>query len=165
MGPRQVSAAYGVLIDLDLTLVDSSRLKALRDAREWRRVQDSLNLSHLYPYGVEFLRSLHSAQLPYGIVTSSPRTYAEAMVRHHGLPIKVVTAYHDTRAHKPHPAPLLHGLAALGAATGIYVGDDKIDAQAANAAGIAFAHVNHAEGEPLRTLAESIVEGARSNAR
>ena len=156
---------YGVLIDLDQTLVDSSVLKPWRDERDWRRVRSSLQLSHAYPFAVEFLNELTGLGLPYGIVTSSPRPYAEDMVRHHALPVRVLTAYHDTQAHKPHGAPLLHGLGVLGVTTGVYVGDDEIDAQAAAAAGVAFLRVDHRITEPLRDLASAVAELARGAGR
>ena len=93
-----------------------------------------------------------------GIVTSSPRPYAEDMVRHHGLPIRVVSAYHDTRMHKPHAAPLLHGLAALGVETGVYIGDDEIDARAAESAGISFIRLDHANGDGFHNLIKVVAE-------
>lgn len=85
-----------------------------------------------------FIHSIRELGLPYGIVTSSPRTYAESVVRHHQLQVAVVTAYHDTRMHKPHPAPLLHGMSALGVHSGIYLGDDAKDEEAASAAQLAY---------------------------
>jgi phosphoglycolate phosphatase-like HAD superfamily hydrolase len=40
--------------------------------------------------------------------------------------------------HKPHPAPLLHGMSALGVHSGIYLGDDAKDEEAASAAQIRY---------------------------
>jgi phosphoglycolate phosphatase-like HAD superfamily hydrolase len=79
--------------------------------------------------------------------------------------VSVVTAYHDTRWHKPHPAPLLHGLQTLGVSTGVYIGDDEIDARAAEAAGIEFLLVNHAHGQPLKELAAAVIALATQSAR
>jgi HAD superfamily hydrolase (TIGR01549 family) len=156
---------FGVLIDLDQTLVDSSDLKPWRDERDWRQVRSSLHLSNAYRFAVEFLDELSGLGFPYGIVTSSPRPYAEDMVRHHALPVRVLTAYHDTRAHKPHAAPLLHGLQTLGVSTGVYIGDDEIDARAAEAAGIDFLRVDHTLGHPLKDLAAAVVALAMQSAR
>ena len=156
---------YGVLIDLDQTLVDSSDLKPWRDERDWPRVRSSLHMSHVYPFALEFLEALASHGFPYGIVTSSPRPYAEDMVRYHALPVRVLTAYHDTRMHKPHAAPLLHGLGVLGLKAGVYVGDDEVDAQAAASAGIAFLRVDHISAEPFRNLAPVIAKLSREVAR
>lgn len=160
-----MSASFGVLIDLDQTLVDSSALKALRDARDWRAVQSSLQLSRAYDCADLFLEALKQSQFPFGIVTSAPRTYAESMLHHHGLHVSVVTAYHDTRAHKPHPAPLLHGLKQLGVSNGVYIGDDENDERAAEAAGIEFLRVDHATGQPLKDLAAAVVALAAQSAR
>ncbi len=160
-----MTVSFGVLVDLDQTLIDSSSLKSLRDVRDWKRIRESFHLSSAYPYAAQFLNDLASSGFPYGIVTSSPRPYAEDLVRYHGLSVRVLAAYHDTRAHKPHAAPLLHGLGVLGVTTGIYVGDNEIDAQAAAAAGIAFLRVNHGVTEPLRVLAPVIAELARGAGR
>jgi HAD superfamily hydrolase (TIGR01549 family) len=156
---------YGVLIDLDQTLVDSKALQPLRDARDWSRVRASLQLSHTFDFTNSFLNEINESQLPFGVVTSAPRSYAEAMIRHHGLQVSVVTAYHDTRAHKPHAAPLLHGLKTLGVSTGVYIGDDEIDARAAEAAGIDFLRVDHTLGHPLKDLAAAVVALATQSTR
>ena len=156
---------FGVLIDLDQTLVDSKALKPSRDARDWSRVRKSLHLTRVYDFTSSFLNEIEQSKLPYGIVTSTPRSYAEAMVRHHDLQVSVVTAYHDTRAHKPHPAPLLHGLQRLGVSTGVYIGDDEIDARAAEAAGIKFLRADHAIGRPFKDLAAAVVSLAAQSAR
>ena len=85
---------YGVLIDLDQTLVDSSALKALRDAREWKKVQATLRLSRAYDSARLFLTAIEQSQFPYGIVTSAPRSYAESLVRHHGLNVSEIGRAH-----------------------------------------------------------------------
>jgi HAD superfamily hydrolase (TIGR01549 family) len=128
-------------------------------------VQRSVHLSRAYDFASLFLNAIDQAQVPYGVVTSAPRSYAESIVRHHGLKVSVVTAYHDTRWHKPHPAPLLHGLQTLGVSTGVYIGDDEIDARAAEAAGIEFLLVNHAHGQPLKELAAAVIALATQSAR
>lgn len=156
---------FGVLIDLDQTLVDSMAVKPLRDARDWSHVQKSLHQTRVYDCASLFLNEIEQSKLPYGIVTSTPRSYAEAVVRHHGLQVSVVTAYHDTRAHKPYPAPLLHGLQRLGVSTGVYIGDDEIDARAAEAAGIKFLRVDHAIGQPFKDLAAAVVALAKLSTR
>jgi phosphoglycolate phosphatase-like HAD superfamily hydrolase len=160
-----MSTSFGVLIDLDQTLVDSSALKPLRDARDWRQVHSSLHLSQVYEFADSFLGAINRSQLPYGIVTSAPRAYAESMIRHHGLQVPVVTAFHDTREHKPHAAPLVHGLQALGVSMGVYIGDDDIDARAAESAGIKFLKVDHAIGQPLKDLAAAVFALATQSTR
>lgn len=147
---------FGVLIDLDQTLVDTSSLKAMRDQRNWGQIQRSLRSTTIMPGAELFIHSIRELGLPYGIVTSSPRTYAEAVVRHHQLQVVVVTAYHDTRMHKPHPAPLLHGMSALGVNTGIYLGDDGKDEEAASAAQIRYISIPHDSQSAFTAAATSI---------
>ena len=82
--------------------------------------------------------------------------YAEQVVGHHGLSIRVLTAYHDTRAHKPAAAPVLHGMKALNASSGVYIGDAEIDRASAIAAGLHFLGVPPISPEPLSQLIDHI---------
>ena len=126
------SGTWTVLFDLDQTLVLTSALKSLRRARAWQQIYDRLHLTQLPPGTLDFLRKARFfAQL--GIVTNTPRPYAEKLVAYHHLAIPVVVAYHDTQLHKPHPAPLLAALARLHANSSncCYVGDRSDDLQAA----------------------------------
>jgi phosphoglycolate phosphatase-like HAD superfamily hydrolase len=82
--------------------------------------------------------------------------YAEQVVKHHGLKIRVLTAYHDTRAHKPAAAPVLHGMKALNASSGAYIGDAEIDRAAAIAAGIHFLGVPPISPETLPQMIRHI---------
>lgn len=129
---------WAVLFDLDGTLVQSSRLKPLRDGRRWPEVYASLALSELLAGTREMLAATAQfAQI--GVITMAPRTYAERLLRHHDLAVPVLVAYHDVpRAElKPHPRPIL--LAAdrlhLPSARIIYVGDEARDVVAARRAG------------------------------
>lgn len=156
---------FGVLIDLDQTLVDTSLLKAMRDRRDWGRIKNSLRSTTIMPGVESFIHSIRELGLPYGIVTSSPRTYAESVVRHHKLEIAVVTAYHDTRTHKPHPAPLLHGMSALGVTTGIYLRDDVKDEEAASAAQIRYIPIPPNSGSAFSDAFASIQRLIATNRR
>lgn len=109
----------------------------------------SLHLSSIIDGAHDLVEALHSEGIPHGIVTSAPRMYAEQVVEHHGLGIRVLTAYHDTRAHKPAAAPMLHGMKALNASSGVYIGDAEIDRQSAIAAGIHFIGVPPISAETL----------------
>lgn len=99
----------GFIFDLDMTLVDTSSLKELRERGEWSRVKDLLGRTFLFP-GVK--ETIDHLKLYYriGVVTSSPRGYAEQVLSFHGLEIPVVAAYHDTVSHKPDPEPYLHAI-------------------------------------------------------
>jgi hypothetical protein len=73
-----------------------------------------------------------------GIVTSSPRWYAETLMKQFSITADVLIAYHDTRAKKPDPEPIAAALNALSAlATDAYhVGDAVIDHEASYHAGV-----------------------------
>ena len=140
----------GVLLDLDQTLVDSSALKVLRDSRRWEEVYRNVDSVRPYSYAKEFLIQLKKSQIPYGIVTSAPRRYAELVLRVHDLPIEVVTAFHDTRRHKPAPDPLLHAMTVMNLHRGIYIGDEERDRAAAAGAGLEFIEAQHSGSEFFR---------------
>ena len=128
---------WTILFDLDQTLVLTSALESLRKARNWQRVYEQFHLTKLPPGTLDFLRQIRSfGQL--GIVTTTPRPYAEKLVAHHRLDIPVVIAYHDTRLHKPHPEPLLAAVKRLRCSADCccYIGDRSDDLQAALNAGI-----------------------------
>jgi pyrophosphatase PpaX len=87
---------------------------------------------------LELLEELKAEGRRLGIVTAKRRaTVARAFET---VPIEhlfeVVVAGDQTERHKPHPEPLLHALAQLGAepATAAYAGDSPFDVQAAKAA-------------------------------
>jgi hypothetical protein len=127
-----------VLLDLDQTLVDTTSLKPFREARDWTGALAHLNETQLIPDAQFLIAEIRRLNLLFGIVTSSPRDYAEALVAHHKLDIPVVVAYHDTKSHKPDPEPILLASEKLGNSDlklVIYVGDDERDEVAARAAG------------------------------
>jgi phosphoglycolate phosphatase len=86
------------------------------------------------------LDQLDSAGMVWGIVTNKVRQFTDPVVKALGLHDRAaVIVSGDTTAHaKPHPAPLLHAAAAIGASPEqcLYVGDDLRDVQAAHAAGM-----------------------------
>jgi len=124
-----------LLFDLDLTLIDTSALENLRKSGEWNEIKKSLNLSTVYS-GIPELLKFAQKKYIIGVVTSSPRNYAETLLEHHGLNIPVVIAYHDSKRHKPHPEPIIKAIQKLSddGARVICVGDDIIDIEAAGRA-------------------------------
>ena len=79
--------------------------------------------------------------LPWGIVTNKPARFAEPLAR--ALPdlrgAATVISGDTTPFAKPHPEPLYEAARRMGVASSrcLYVGDDKRDMQAAQAAGMA----------------------------
>lgn len=131
------SEPWTILFDLDQTLILTSALESLRKARNWQRIYEQFHLTKLPPGTLDFLRQLRSSS-QFGIVTNTPRPYAEKLVAFHRLDIPVVIAYHDTRLHKPDPEPLLAAIKRLhcNADRCCYIGDRSDDLQAALNAGI-----------------------------
>jgi phosphoglycolate phosphatase-like HAD superfamily hydrolase len=127
-----------VLFDLDGTLVDTTAIAAMRDARNWRGSVRSMHLTSLYPGVPELLQELERHRIPWAVVTNVVSHYAEAAFKHHGLACPTLVAYHDVRQRKPHPEGCLKVLAGLkvspDAAAG--VGDLLTDREAFARAGI-----------------------------
>jgi HAD superfamily hydrolase (TIGR01549 family) len=137
-----------ILFDLDETLVLTRAIEPLRRARRWADVYAAFSQTSLPNGTFEFLVSVSGlAQL--GVVTKSPRTYAEKLLAHHGIEVPVVVAYHDVSRVKPHPEALLLASQKLGVEPSkcIYVGDDENDVRAAKAA--AFSPVAVCWGERI----------------
>jgi HAD superfamily hydrolase (TIGR01549 family) len=125
-----------VLLDLDDTLVLTAEVADLRSARRWADVYAAFGKTSLPPGTREFIHALGGR--PYGIVTTSPRTYAERLLRYHKLDVPVLVAYHDASPRKPHPRTLLLAAEQLGAdpAQCLHIGDRPTDDLAARAAGM-----------------------------
>jgi HAD superfamily hydrolase (TIGR01509 family) len=127
-----------VIFDLDQTLIDSRVTEALRRSRRWPEVYRLIPKYRLYDGIYALLAELQANAISTAIVTSSPRTYCEAVIRHWKLPVQTVVAYHDTRRHKPFPDPILRALelGKVSANDAIHIGDTIADTEAAAAAGV-----------------------------
>ncbi|MHC2635105.1 phosphoglycolate phosphatase-like HAD superfamily hydrolase [Bradyrhizobium liaoningense] len=133
------------LFDLDMTLVDSSALAQMRRFQLWDEVRRNMHL--IRPFPAQGSAAPH--ELPgllkadgqaVGVVTSSPRWYAEAVLGQFRIPCDVLVTYGDTENHKPDPEPLLKALQLLGippSRQSLYIGDDVGDVEAAYHAGLA----------------------------
>lgn len=129
---------HGVLIDLDLTLVDSQIAAAVRKSRRWPAVYEMIPRFTRYDGVSELLVELRENDIGVCVVTSSPQPYCSRVLQHFEWKDIKTVCYHDTRGHKPDPAPLLRGLQLLDVQPqhAISVGDDPIDTVAARSAGI-----------------------------
>ena len=121
-----------------MTLVDTSQISMDRDSRAWSKVYDNLQKTSVYPGSKELIQELHSNNFRLGIVTSSPRKYAEKICKYHGIDLEIICAYHDTKTHKPNPEPLRLACERLGLEPHLvaYVGDQNDDMVAANSIGL-----------------------------
>jgi beta-phosphoglucomutase-like phosphatase (HAD superfamily) len=129
--------ALGVLLDLDETLVLTEALEQLRTMRAWPQVYAKFPLTSLPEGTAAFVVALRQFG-PAGIVTTTPRRYAEGLVRYHRIDLPVLVAYHDTSRHKPFPDPLVEAARRIGVAPArcVHVGDAMADDEAARAAGM-----------------------------
>lgn len=121
------------IFDLDQTLVDSSAVAALRQSRQWTSVMNALDKIVVYDHIVPYLNALQELGIPYAIVTNSPRMYCEAIAERFAWHPKAIVAWHCTREHKPHPAPILKALADMDVPPSALVfgfGDDANDVRA-----------------------------------
>ncbi|MCA9277245.1 MAG: HAD-IA family hydrolase [Phycisphaerales bacterium] len=125
-----------ILIDLDLTMVDSTCAEPLRRARRWQDVYACIPEFVLYEGITSVLSWCRSEAVKVAVVTSSPRPYAERTLTHFGCTVDALVCYHDTKLHKPHPAPLLRALELLGCdpASAWSIGDNPKDIAAARSA-------------------------------
>lgn len=127
---------WGVLLDLDQTLVLTDAVEPLRRRRAWPKVYNSFDKTVLPPGTARFL-SKASELASLGVVTTSPRTYAERLLSYHRLQLRVLVAYHDVAQRKPYPEPILKAADKLDLEPSkcIHVGDQLADIEAAIRAG------------------------------
>jgi HAD superfamily hydrolase (TIGR01549 family) len=147
------SKKWGILLDLDQTLVLTDAIEPLRRARAWSKVYNSFGETTLPLGTAKFIAKIsHLAKL--GVVTTSPRTYAERLLRYHRLELPVLVAYYDVTQHKPHPEPILKAAERLELQPTqcIHIGDQAGDIEAAvraDAIGIALSWDGGLEKEQL----------------
>ena len=116
------------------------RYEALR--REFLREYESALCvdSTLFPEMDNTLRQFEARGIKWGIVTNKLARYTAPLVRALQLDHRAacIVSGDTTPFSKPHPAPLLHALAAarIDAAAAAYVGDDQRDIEAGRAAGV-----------------------------
>jgi HAD superfamily hydrolase (TIGR01549 family) len=152
-----MNAQWAIFLDLDETLVFTSQLEPLRRQREWQQVYQSFHVTSLPPGTREFLQQ--ACQLaPLGVITRTPRPYAEKLIRYHQLNLRVTVAFHDTQLRKPHPDPILKAAQLYNVLPShcFYIGDTEDDIKAAaraQALPIGLTWDNSLSTKPERALA------------
>jgi len=128
----------GILFDLDGTLIDTSCLDQLREARQWKECVKKFNQTTVFPGIMTALNDLSRCGMGIGIVTSSVSYYAASLLEYHSITYNTLIAYHDVKNKKPHPEPYLRAAAKLNIDLHqlIGVGDKLEDALSLNAANI-----------------------------
>ena len=96
--------------------------------------------STLYPGLVPALDLLARAGWRLGVCTNKPDAASRAVLAHFGLAARfsIVIGGDALPVNKPDPRPLAAAFAALGATSGVYVGDSEVDAATAEAASVPF---------------------------
>ncbi|MFA6015404.1 MAG: HAD-IA family hydrolase [Gallionellaceae bacterium] len=94
--------------------------------------------TRLFPGMAELIDEIERRNLPWGIVTNKPHRFTIPLMQALGYATRAACLVSgDTCAHaKPHPMPLLHAknILKINELNCIYMGDDKRDMDAANAA-------------------------------
>jgi pyrophosphatase PpaX len=122
--------------------LDAGRADDLVAVYREHNLRRHADLLRPYPGVAEMLAGLRGRGARIGIVTSKMRSAVDAGMALVPLgEFDAIVTCEDTGRHKPDPAPVLHGLAVLGAdpETTAYVGDSPYDVRAGRAAGVATA--------------------------
>lgn len=157
--------SQNLIFDLDLTLVDTSMLEELRNARNWQEVYKHIHETHLYTGMATVFKKIRQIKAQVAIVTSSPKSYVDRLVKYHNIPCDYIVDYHATRKHKPDPEPMLLALKLLHAEKDhtLSFGDRAIDIIATNSAGIQSVGCFWGTHEP-EALQQSMPKYSLSNA-
>lgn len=119
---------------------DSAEFPALREAFLAHYTAHICDHTTLFPGTAELITELEQRGLPWGIVTNKPQRFTLPLMQALGYASRAACLVSgDTCAHaKPNPAPMLHAAEIIGvpAQNCLYLGDDKRDMEAGNAAGM-----------------------------
>lgn len=125
-----------IIFDLDMTLVDTTPAEPFRNNRDWNGAYSVIPQCKVYEGFQEIFDVIRRLNIKTCIVSTSPHTYVERIIRQCELPITNIVAYHDAKPIKPHPAPMLKALQILGCKPNeaISFGDQPSDIESSNAA-------------------------------
>jgi N-acetyl-D-muramate 6-phosphate phosphatase len=136
--PHAGSGARGMLgAGLDVRPGDA-RYAALRDEFHDRYEARMLQCTRPFDGSLALLVALDRAAWPWAVVTNKARRFAAPLTAALDIAPAVLVCGDTTPHTKPHPAPLLEAARLLGVAAAdcVYLGDDRRDMQAAQAAGM-----------------------------
>lgn len=118
------------IYDLDNTLINTSQLEEYRKQKNWKMVYENFHRTLLDEKVKLYIENLNTKLFSeFFIVTSSPRNYAERLLKYHKFlnGVKII-GYHDTQKKKPSPDPYLKALENIGYYDEVYIfGDDEKD--------------------------------------
>ena len=143
-----------VLFDLDNTIIESSKLKPLRDRRDWFSCYKLMKIKTRLLIHLDVFSTLLQKGYKIGIVTNSPRKYAEEILKLYNIPYNTLVAYHDVSKRKPHPESIQKCAQLLKTVPRkcIYIGDDILDVLAANRSGAYSIAVTFGENNELELM-------------
>ncbi len=129
-----------VIFDFDLTLFDSTLLKAYMDNRQWSLVYKNIPKCSFYPYALNTIVELRKNNIKVAIVSNSPSTYVSKVLEYYAVSVDYIVCYHDVNKHKPNPEGVYKVLKHFSIARDetLYIGDNDIDANTANNAKVRF---------------------------
>jgi HAD superfamily hydrolase (TIGR01549 family) len=136
-------------MDLDGTLIDTDILKPFRDARKWQECYRNVAKTTIYPGLNKFLSLIQSHSFAFGIVTMSPRPYAERLLNYHRIKYSGLVCYHDCKRRKPYPDPMILCAKQMKVSPDriIAIGDEPSDIIAAKSAGMVPIGVTWGKGQ------------------
>jgi pyrophosphatase PpaX len=139
---EELLANVGQPLPRQMEILDAEKAEFLLEAYRAHHEEHHDALIGEFPGVDEALYRLRAAGVRIVVVTSKRRRSVEmALEKFPGLDLVVdlFVTMEDTTEHKPHPEPLLKGLALAGDVPkdkAVYVGDSPFDVQAAKAAGL-----------------------------
>ena len=128
----------GIIFDLDLTLIDTSKALELRSKRQWKEVYKLIPEFSVYDGVLELIDLLKSSRLPICIVTSGQAKYCQKVLEYWNIDITQRVCYHDTNKHKPHPEPINEAVKMISGEPQnvLSIGDEPKDILASKEAGV-----------------------------
>lgn len=132
-----------IIFDLDNTLLQTDHLESYREQELAIKDTSLIKEEHIIIHP-SLLTQLQQIDIKVGIVTRSPRKYAESLLSAYGYPYDCLVAAKDTLRSKPAPDPLLKCAIKLKVKPEyiVNIGDQKTDLQAGNKAGMMSLHID-----------------------
>ena len=84
-----------VIVDLDVTLVDTTVVEQARHDRNWSLAYSLIPNCVVYDGMEKIFDVIRKHNIDTCIVSTSPRPYVENVVKHFNIPISKIVAYHD----------------------------------------------------------------------
>lgn len=145
-----------VIFDLDNTIADTSNLQEIRENHNTDALSQLLPTVKIHDAANRLINFLAEKNIKLGIVTNSPRWYAEAVLNHLGIfeKFKSIVTYNEvTRSGiKPSPVGIKKALSELNVSDPskvIYIGDEGKDIVASYYAGVIPVIGSWTNREPL----------------